>query len=61
MQLLEAEKKLIYIMHLKAFLFKLDNDLLLKHMCIFVTLSQFIAHDAKPGFVTLPYTLICGW
>jgi len=51
MQLLEAEMKLVHIIHLKAFLFKLDNVLLLKYMCIFVE-SQFITHDVKPGFVT---------
>ena len=33
-QLLEAEMKLIYIIHFKAFLFKLDYVLLLKYMCI---------------------------
>jgi len=32
--LLEAETKLIYIISLKAFLFKLDNVLLLKYICI---------------------------
>jgi hypothetical protein len=34
-QFLEAEMKLIYIIHLKAFLIKLDNVLLLKYMYIF--------------------------
>jgi len=49
---LEAERKLIYIIHLKAFLFKLDHVLLFKYMYIFVTFeSQFTSHDVKPGFV----------
>ena len=34
-QFLEAETKFIYIIHLKAFLIKLDNVLLLKYMYIF--------------------------
>ena len=51
MQLLEAETKLVHIIHLKDFLFMLDNVLLLKYMCIFVE-SLFIAHDLKLGFVT---------
>jgi hypothetical protein len=48
---LEAEKKLIYIIHLKVLPFKLDIVLLLKFMYIFVE-SRVIAHDIKPGFVT---------
>jgi len=44
MQLLEAEKKLMYIIHLKAFLFKLGNVLLLKLMYIFVILSHKFLH-----------------
>jgi hypothetical protein len=51
MQLLEAERKLVHIIHLKGFLFKLDNVLLLNYLCIFVE-SQFIALDLKLGFVT---------
>jgi len=50
MQLLEPEKKLIYMVHLKAFLFNLDNVLLSKYMYVFSE-SQVIAHDVKPGFV----------
>jgi hypothetical protein len=49
-QLLEAAEKSIYITHLKAFLFKLDNVSLLKYMYTIV-LSQVIAHDAQPGFL----------
>jgi hypothetical protein len=48
-QLLEAEKKLIYMIHLKAFLFSLDNVLLSKYVYVFSE-SQIIAHDVKPGF-----------
>jgi hypothetical protein len=48
-QLLEAEKELIYMIHLKAFLFSLDNVLLSKYMYVFSE-SQVIAHDVKPGF-----------
>ena len=33
-QLLEAETKLIHIIHSKTFLFKLDNVLLLKYTCM---------------------------
>jgi hypothetical protein len=45
--LLEAEKK--FMIHLKAFLFKLDHVLLLKYMYIFVIFeSKFTAHDLKP-------------
>jgi hypothetical protein len=33
-QLLEADKKLIYIIHLKGFLFNLDNGLLSKYMYV---------------------------
>jgi hypothetical protein len=51
MQFLEAETKLVHIIHLKTFLFKLDNVLLLKYMCIYFE-SQFITHYVKPGFVT---------
>jgi len=51
MQLLEAETKLVHIIHVTAFLFKLDNVLLLKYMCTFFE-SQFITHYVKPGFVT---------
>jgi hypothetical protein len=54
-QLLETETKLVHIVHLKAFLFKLDNVLLLKCVYfkynIFVE-SQFFARDFKPGFGT---------
>ena len=35
MQLLEAENKLIYAIHLKAFLFKLDNVLFLKYINLY--------------------------
>jgi len=35
-QLLETETKLVHIVHLKAFLFKLDNVLLLKCMYIYI-------------------------
>jgi hypothetical protein len=50
MQLLEAENKLIYVIHLKPFLFNLDNILLSKYMYVFSE-SQVISHDVKPGFV----------
>jgi len=50
-QLLEVETKLIYIIHLRAVLFKLDNFLLWKCMYIFVE-SQVIALDIQAGFVT---------
>jgi hypothetical protein len=46
----EAEKKLIYIIHFKAFPFNLESVLSLKCMYIFVE-SQVIAHDIKPEFV----------
>ena len=36
MQLMEAAKKLIYIIHLKAFLFKLDNVSLLIYIYIYI-------------------------
>jgi hypothetical protein len=43
----------MYITHLEAFLFKLDNNLLLKCKDIFFIFeSQITAHDVKPGFVT---------
>jgi hypothetical protein len=35
-KLLEAETKLIYIIHLKAFLIKLDNVLLLTYIYIYI-------------------------
>jgi len=35
MQLFEAENKLIYAIHLKAFLFKLDNVLFLKYINLY--------------------------
>jgi len=46
MQMLVAEIKLIYIIVLKAFLFKLDNVLLLKYVCtrIFLILSHKLMH-----------------
>jgi len=44
MQMLVAEKKLIGIINLKAFLFKLDNVLLLKYRYIFVILSHKLMH-----------------
>ena len=48
-QLLEAESKLIYIVHLKSFLFKLDNVLLFK-MYVYIVGSQIITRDVKPEF-----------
>ena len=39
----------LYIIHLKAFLFNLNNVLLSEYMYIFSE-SQVIAHDVKPGF-----------
>jgi hypothetical protein len=50
MQLLEVEKKLIFIIRLKAFLFNLDNVLLSKSMYVFSE-SQVTAYDVKPWFV----------
>jgi hypothetical protein len=44
MQLLEAEKRLIYITNSKAFLFVLDNVLVLIYMHIFVILIQKLLH-----------------
>ena len=41
-QLLEAAKKLIYIIHLKAFLCKLDNVSLLKYVCMCVYIYIYI-------------------
>ena len=41
-QLLEAERKLIYITHLKAFIFKLDNVLLLKFMYIYMLSHELL-------------------
>jgi hypothetical protein len=35
-QLLEAENKLLYIVHLKAFLFKLHNVLLFKYVYVYI-------------------------
>jgi len=59
---LEAETKFIYIIHLKAFLCKLDNVLLLKCKYIFFIFeSQITEHDVKPEFVLLSYPLIFGW
>jgi len=55
-QFLEAEKKLIYIIHLKAFLFKLNNVLLLKYMCVLFShklLHMILGQD----FCDLLYTL----
>ena len=43
-QLLVAERKLIHVIDLKAFLFKLDNVLLLKCTYIFVILSHKLLH-----------------
>ena len=43
-QLLEAERKLICIVHSKAFLFMLDNILLLIYTHIFVILSHKLLH-----------------
>jgi len=51
--LLEAETKLMHIIHFKAFLFYFDNVLIVKYMYIFVIfVSQAIACDVKPGSVT---------
>jgi hypothetical protein len=44
MQLLVADTKLIYIIDLKAFLFMLDNVLLLKYMYVFVILRHKLLH-----------------
>jgi len=41
-QLLKTETKLIFIIHLKALLFKLDNVLLWKYMYIFF--SKMLLH-----------------
>ena len=43
-QLLVAETKLIYIIDLKAFPFKLDNVMLLKFVYMFVILSHKLLH-----------------
>jgi hypothetical protein len=50
MQLLEAGNKFIYILHLKAFLFNLNNGSLLKYIYAFSE-SHFIAHNLKPRIV----------
>jgi hypothetical protein len=50
MQLLEAETILIYMIHLNAFLFNLDNVLLSKYMYVF-SASQVIAHEVKSRYV----------
>ena len=52
-QLLQAETKLIYIIHLKPSLFQLHKVLLLKYADIFVIFeSQSTVRDVKPGLVT---------
>ena len=42
-QFLEAETKFIYIIHLKAFLFRLDNVSLLKYMYIYFSVTSYCA------------------
>lgn len=51
MQLLEAEKKYIYMINLKGFIFKLDNFFITIYVHTYFLESKFIAHDVKPGFV----------
>jgi len=46
-QLLVAEGKLIHIIDLKAFQFKLDNVLLLKYIYMFVILSHKLLHTMQ--------------
>lgn len=50
MQLLEAETKLKCVIHLKDFLFKLDN-IFYYNICTYFLESKDIAGDVKPGFV----------
>ena len=61
-QLLVAEGKLIHIIDLKAFQFKLDNVLLLKYIYMFVILSHKLLHTMQSqSSWLLSYTLIVGW
>jgi len=46
-KLLEAETKLIYIVHLKAFLFQLHNVLLIKYVYIYRVIHKSVKHVRK--------------
>jgi len=51
---LEAEKKLIYILHFKTFLFKLDSILLLKYMyTVYCLVTSYFTWCKAKIFVTL--------